>query len=151
MKLYLVRHGKAHPKSVNPERSLTEEGKREVFKVASLIGKEKNIELANIFQSSKVRAKETVEIIVQFIQHTDGIIESEDLKPMADPSIWVEKINKMNKDIMLVGHLPQIGRLASLLLTKGEEEIINFAPATIVCLSKEGENFSLEWIVSPEI
>ena len=151
MKIYLVRHGIAHSKSDDPERSLTEEGKDEVIKVASFIIKEKKFELDKIFQSGKTRAKETAELIAQFIQPIEGIYESEELAPMTDPSKWLEKIKKMNNDTMLVGHLPHLNRLASLLLTKNENEIIQFSTAAIVCLSREEEGFTIDWIISPDI
>ena len=150
MKIYLVRHGKAFNKSDNPERSLTEEGKGEVVKVASVIKKSK-IKLNTIFHSGKARAKETAELIAQFIPPQEGIYQSQDLEPMVEPSIWVDRIRNLKKDIMLVGHLPHLGRLVSLLLTNDEKEIINFAPVTIVCLSKEDENFSVDWVISPDI
>ena len=37
MKLYLVQHAKAASKDVDPQRSLTDEGRRDVKKIAALI------------------------------------------------------------------------------------------------------------------
>ena len=149
MKVYLVRHGKAHSKLFDTKRSLTDEGKEEVIKVGSfLLAKEKTIEVAKIFQSGKARAHETAKLIALFIQPSEGIFESKDLEPMAEPTKWFDKINKLDQDLMLVGHLPHLDRL-ELLLTNNEKEKTSFAPATIVCLSKEEKNFTVEWMVSP--
>jgi phosphohistidine phosphatase len=158
MKIYLVQHGKAYGKSEDPERSLTEEGKKEIVKVVTFITEKKpldiNIKLTKIFQSGKTRAKETAELIAQFIHPAEGIHESKDLEPMANPSKWLDRLRQMNQDTMLVGHLPHLSKLASLLLTrtetKTESEIIKFSNAGIICLSKE-EEYSIEWIVTPDI
>ncbi len=54
---------------------------------------------------------------------------------------------------MLVGHLPHMSRLASLLL-KGDAEknAVNFKQGSVVCLENPGDgNFSVEWMVTPEL
>ena len=53
---------------------------------------------------------------------------------------------------MLVGHLPFMSRLASLLLA-GEPEagVVRFQTSGIVCLSREQGEWSLSWAVTPEL
>ncbi len=52
MMLYLMQHGKAKPKEVDPERSLSDEGVEEVERVAAFLEKA-GIKVAEIFHSGK--------------------------------------------------------------------------------------------------
>ncbi len=53
---------------------------------------------------------------------------------------------------MLVGHLPHLSRLASLLLTADPaREIIAFRMGGMVCLSEWEGQWRLHWILTPEI
>jgi broad specificity phosphatase PhoE len=66
MRVYLVRHGEAKPKEVDPERGLTAAGRREVEAVArSVAGAAAGV--PRIWHSGKRRAAETAEILAQFL------------------------------------------------------------------------------------
>jgi len=53
---------------------------------------------------------------------------------------------------MLVGHLPHLSRLSSLLLVGDpEKNIIAFRMAGIVCLRREEENWSVSWMIIPDL
>ena len=55
-------------------------------------------------------------------------------------------------DLMLVGHLPFLSCLASLLLVGDpERSVIRFRNSGIVCLVREQGNWFLGWTVIPEI
>ena len=58
MAIYLVQHGKNLPKDVDPEKGLSEEGKKEVERVASA-AKRYGLNVASIRHSGKKRALET--------------------------------------------------------------------------------------------
>jgi phosphohistidine phosphatase len=59
----------------------------------------------------------------------------------------------MDKDVMLVGHLPHLARLAALLLTGDmAKNVINFKMAGLVCLGRRtGGPWALEWMIIPEL
>ena len=75
------------------------------------------------------------------------------LSPMDAPEIWHARLKEMDENIMLVGHLPHLARLSSLLLTGNAEKIIiSFKMAGIVCFKRSEENlWSLQWMLTPEI
>jgi phosphohistidine phosphatase len=51
---------------------------------------------------------------------------------------------------MIVGHLPHLPRLASLLLLSDSgREILDFTPGTVVCLEKTG-SWRVKWMISPD-
>jgi phosphohistidine phosphatase len=52
----------------------------------------------------------------------------------------------------LVGHLPFMARLASLLLTRDPKaEIVAFQPGTVLCLEGEGGTWRVAWMLRPEL
>ena len=61
MSLFLVQHGKNLPKDIDPEKGLSEEGKRDVERVANE-AKDNGIKVSAIRHSGKKRARETAHI-----------------------------------------------------------------------------------------
>ncbi len=150
MKLYLMQHGEAKSEEEDPERHLTEKGKKEVDSVAARLEKA-GISPALIIHSGKARARETAGIVEKRLKPEEGVKESENLKPMDDPGKIKEVIEKREKDLMVVGHLPHLSRLCSLLLAKDEEkELVQFRMGGAVCLERK-EGWRLRWFVVPEL
>jgi phosphohistidine phosphatase len=55
---------------------------------------------------------------------------------------------------MIVGHLPHLARLASLLITGSETlEVAAFQQGGVVCLEHDraGESWRIKWMLVPEI
>lgn len=150
MYLYLVQHGKAMDKEANPERPLSDEGRADVRKMASFIS---GIEVARIIESGKLRATETAEIIGNSLGK--GTEKGEHLSPLDNPGEWVGKLNEVSDNTMLVGHLPHLGKLASLLLVGAPEvDVVKFSPGGVLCLERnEGENngWTVQWMVVPDL
>ena len=72
---------------------------------------------------------------------------------MDSPDIWAARLGDMPGDIMLVGHLPHMGRLASLLLCgDAEKNMISFQMAGVVCLKgDETGRWLIGWMLTPEM
>ncbi len=151
MELLLVQHGKSKPKDEDPERALTVEGREEVERMAewaSQIGLAPGL----ICHSGKLRAYQTAETMARALSPPEGVKEIEGLAPMDDPTIAGELVEAEETAMMLVGHLPHLSRLASLLLTGDPEvEPIAFQNGGIVKLERGESGWSLDWIVIPEI
>ncbi len=149
MRLYLMQHGKAKPKEVDPERSLSDEGVEEVERVAAFLEKA-GIKVAEIFHSGKKRAKQTAEIVAKHLRVEAKT--SDGLDPLADISIWAEKLEGLDEDIMLVGHLPHLSKLANYLLSGNPDlDAVAFTFGGVVCLEREEKKWRLLWAVRPEI
>lgn len=152
MKLYLVRHGEAVPEEADPSRPLTSRGSRDVRKVAAFL---KSISAGpiSIFHSGKLRALQTAEIIAGSLGPGCQVQQAEDLSPGDPVRPWVEKINEETADLMIVGHLPFLGKLASSLLTGSKSKNpLAFRPGGVVCLQrKEGRTWQVDWAVPPDI
>lgn len=150
MKLYLVQHGQAKPEAEDPQRGLTPEGENEVKRVAA-IAKKMALNPSVIYHSGKLRAKQTAEIIGKAlgrpVEATDG------LAPMDDVHLWADKLNQIDAELMLVGHLPFMEMLASYLIT-GDEGIrpVLFRNGAINCLEqKENKRWAIRCILTPEM
>jgi phosphohistidine phosphatase len=153
MNLYLVQHGRSKSKGEDPDRPLTGGGEADVRKVAEYVSAHAGTEVNRIFHSGKTRARQTAEILEEFLQPQGGVEAMENLDPMADPCLWADKFGEQGEDLMLVGHLPHLSRLASLLITgSAEVKVIDFKNGGVVCLNNEDEGaWTVGWILVPEV
>ncbi len=153
MNLYLVQHSEAKSKEEDPQRPLSEKGLDNITKISNFISKHIKIDVKAIMHSGKLRAQQTAEILSKHLNPSDGIKIVDGLEPLTTPSIWVERLASSKDDILLVGHLPHLSKLASSLICQNENKtIINFKNAGIVCLNRdESGNWSLFWALIPDI
>ena len=151
MRVYLVQHGIPKPESEDPQKSLSEIGKVEVEKVAQVL-KKSGIKVSKIFHSGKLRAKQTAEIMGDYLNPLEGITEAEGLNPLDPPEIWAEKLSNFKDDIMLVGHLPHLQKLCSLLvINNSEKPVIKFRQGGVVALERDDKgNWIISWALYPE-
>lgn len=152
MLLYLVRHGEAKPESEDPERGLTENGmknSRRVGEFLSFMG----TELDAVIHSTKKRARETAQAITGSLRPKKEVREEAGLAPNDDPAAWVARINAMDEDTAIVGHLPFLDRLLGLLvLEDANRRVMDFKPAGAVCLKPAGGGrWLIEWAIGPGV
>jgi len=68
---------------------------------------------------------------------------------MDDPEIWFGRLAEIPGDLMLVGHLPHLDRLTSLLLYGS---VVSFRMGGVVALDGgDGRRWSLRWFLPPEL
>lgn len=150
MLLYLVQHGKARSADQDPDRPLTDEGRREVEAVMLLMMRFGAITASQVRHSGKRRAEQTAEIIGAKLDVEAS--EADGLGPTEDPGIWEARLADSDHDLLLVGHLPQLSRLASRLLCGDPEaELVEFANGGVVCLHRENGHWSLKWSIPPAL
>jgi len=153
MRLYLVQHGEAKSETEDAERPLTLRGTEDVKKVAEMLRK-LQIKLPKIVHSGKLRAKQTAEILAQGLNISLPLVQvSPVLNPNDDVRPWAERIQKEIDDLMLVGHLPFLDKLASTLLCGNENaKLVLFRYGAIVCLEqKEDKGWAVRWVLTPEM
>jgi len=152
MFLYLVQHADAKREEEDPSRPLSEKGLQDIKRVSSYVSN-LNIRVYKIFHSNKLRAKETAEVLSENIKPATGVSEVEGLAPLDDPGIWAERLKDVPDDVILVGHLPHLGKLASLLLCgNADNNVVGFKMGGIVCLKRDDVGkWSFEWMLTPEI
>jgi phosphohistidine phosphatase len=116
--IYLVRHGDTVPEERDPKRPLSEKGRAEVEATAKKLKKE-GAKVEEIWHSTKLRAKQTAEIVAQILG-VKKIYEKEGLTPFDNPAPVAELLKTTNKNILIAGHMPFLAELASLLGKKVE-------------------------------
>ena len=152
MKLYLVRHGEAVGSDIDPQRPLSDRGRRDVQRIADFL-KPVNLCVGLIWHSEKTRSVQTAEILADSVASQKGCLPRDGLAPNDDVSEVKLKLELLEEDIMIVGHLPFLGKLVSLLLTGSESpQMAGFAAGGIICLTDSKDNaWQIDWAVSPEL
>lgn len=153
MNVYLVQHGKPVSKEENPDKPLSNQGKEDVERVAAFLMKAV-IKVDDIFHSGKTRARETAEIMISKLTPGKEPVEKNGLAPLDDVKEIAEEIEKGQKDLVLVGHLPHLARLTSLLITGSDSNaVVDFQQGGVLCLkySDKEKVWAIAWMLVPEI
>jgi phosphohistidine phosphatase len=152
MKLYLVQHGEATTEQVDPARPLTAKGRNDVQKIASFL-KGAGLGPVVISHSGKTRARQTAEIIAAQLRPSDQVTERDGLAPNDPVKSVAKEVSGVANDLMIVGHLPFLGKLAARLLAGVESKnVVAFRQGGIVCLQRnEDQTWQVAWMVIPEL
>ena len=153
MNIYLVQHGKPVSKEKNPDKPLSDRGRDDVGKMAGFL-KKAGVQVKTVFHSGKTRARQTAEIISSKINPDKESQKREGLSPLDDVKVIAEEIKQGHEGFMIVGHLPHLGKLISLLITGSDSsQVVSFRQGGVVCLrTNEGElNWAIAWMLVPEI
>jgi phosphohistidine phosphatase len=153
MRLYLVQHGEAAPKSEDPERPLTDKGLDDVSRVAAF-AQRAGVDVHQIRHSGKRRAAETAAILAEHLQPVDGIFAFPGLAPKDDVRQVAELLGRESRSLMFVGHRPFMDRLAGLLVADDPDRaIVIFEMGGIVCLERDPVSWTwaVRWIVTPDL
>jgi phosphohistidine phosphatase len=151
MPLYLMQHGEARPEQEDPARPLTERGRAEVARVARAVAGRK-LGIVQVAHSGKLRARQTAEIVASLLSPTPAVEEMRGLGPNDDPRVAAEAVKEAAEPRLVVGHLPHLSRLASLLVVgDADKAVVAFRMAGLVCLSHGEDGWRLAWAIVPEI
>jgi phosphohistidine phosphatase len=149
VRLYLVQHGQAKSETEDPERPLTDQGSDQVARVAHQGVQGLGVRPARVVHSGKVRARQTAEVWAGLLgvraERADG------LAPNDDPTTWAKRLGPSFDDLMLVGHLPHLGRLAASLVTgRTDPPLVRFHPGGLVGLDQADTGWVIWLVVPPE-
>lgn len=152
MRLYLVQHGEATSEEVDPNRPLTERGRQDVARTAESL-RSAGIKIDIILHSTKTRAIETAQILAKALLPKEGTKQRKDLAPNDPVDKLFNELTTENRDLMIVGHLPFLGKLASLALVGSESsEIVGFRQGGVICLERrEGKIWQLVFALTPDL
>ena len=149
--LYLVRHGEATSKEQNPKRPLTEPGAEEVEQIAAWFTSTK-LPVDEIRHSEKLRAQQTAEIFAQHLGFPGRVTESPGLSPNDDVQPVADSLSRETKSLMLVGHLPFMGRLVGCLVVGDPEQAVaQFDAAGVVVLQRDDDRWNIICAISPQL
>jgi phosphohistidine phosphatase len=153
MDVFLMQHGEAFSREVDPERSLNEEGVNHVNIAGKALAK-LGVRLEWICSSPKRRAVQTAQSIGLALGLPDSAREiAEVLDPLSPPEEIIKAIAHKCEvgPILLAGHLPSLAELAAYLMDcQGK---IAFRMAGVGCLLVEEwkrGGATLLWYLTPE-
>lgn len=143
MKIFLVQHADAVPKETDPERPLSEKGAMQARRAAEFL---KKIPFYPdiILHSDKKRSIETAEIIC-FALGGVRMEPREHIGPNDDIAGLKSEILASKKSIMIVGHQPFLGKLASALMgAEDGRQVVDINNASPLILVNSGEGFVVD-------
>ena len=159
MQIYLVRHGIAvdigtHDVTRDQDRMLSDEGLRRT-RWAALGIKELCGRVPRVISSPLIRAKETAEIMAEVLGSAQTVEVCLELAPAGDLTRLIGQLEFMGPDsVMLVGHMPDLGKLASMLLSGTHHLNIEFKKGACCFISFPGAvrpgQGRLEWLMQPK-
>lgn len=151
MKLYLVQHGEALAKDIDPDRPLSNVGHAEVGQLADLLAG--HMKVSRVFHSGKARAQQTAEIFTAIIAGEFPVEAINGIGPNDSVEKFANWLMGWDEDILVVGHLPFLDKLVSLLVSASVEKgVVSFTPGSIVFLESANDgHFQVQWMVRPEL
>lgn len=151
MWLYLVRHGEAKHPVEDPERGLTDRGRMDAEWIARRLN-QAGVEVSEVRHSGKLRAEQTAEILAAAVAPGAPVERVSGLEPNDDPHPVADALLHEPGSIMLVGHLPFMGRLLSLLISGSPDRAaVEFSTATVAALRGSPGGWSLAWLLTPSL
>ena len=152
MALYVAQHGKSLPKAQDPEKGLSAEGKMETERIAG-VAKGYRVKVSRIVHSGKKRTRETAEILGSLLSPADGLGSRNGMNPMDDVRAFADSL-ELDKNMMLVGHLPFLERLIGLLVCGNPDlTVFKLQNSGILCLDRvpEVKNPVIRWALMPSV
>ncbi|MFW2365832.1 MAG: phosphohistidine phosphatase SixA [Desulforhopalus sp.] len=154
MAIYLIQHGVSESKEIDPNRGLSDTGRKETERIAQ-VAKGYAIPVSQIVHSGKKRAEQTAAIFHAALSVSSPLQSISGINPLDDVKIFGENI-RPEDNTMIVGHMPFMQRLVSFLTTGSEDNrVYQFQNSGIVCLDMsviDGErDWFIKWTLNPTI
>jgi len=152
MKLFLTQHAEAVSKEEDIQRPLSNKGRLEARKMATFLRRAR-LKVPLIWHSGKMRALQTAEILAEALCVEGNVTMKQGLAPLDPVDETENELSGRQEDLMIVGHLPFLGRLARrLLIGSDSPDIVSFQPGAVVCLERlERKSWQIRWMAVPEL
>lgn len=156
MELFLMRHADAvSGRGDDFVRELSDKGRKQAEKMGDWL-KTIGVLPIHLIASPYPRAVETANIVAARLGEGASLATDERLAPGMTPDVGcavVHEFGSPERKLMLVGHSPDLGRLACRLLG-AKETGIDMKKAAVACFEVTVSGFggsSLEWLITPKL
>lgn len=151
MRLYLVQHGEAVAEDVDPTRPLSAAGRSDVERMAAFLARG-GIREMDVWHSGKPRAEQTATILAAALSPKRAPEARSGLNPNDRTEGIVDEVATRDRDVMLVGHLPYMAKLANRLVVGREDAgVVAFRPGSVLCLGRTDQRrWTIVWMATPE-
>lgn len=151
MRCYLVQHGDALPTDVDSDRALSAAGRADVARSAAFV-KNPDRAVTRILHSGKTRARQSAEILAATLAPGVAVEAISGIDPLDDPEPLAQQLMTWSDDVIIVGHLPFLGKLVSSLVAgTSRTDLVSFLPGSVVCLERSDGSWTISWMVRPEL
>lgn len=148
--VYLVRHGEAKSKNEDPDRSLTERGRKDVEQIVSR-AVAAGLQIDEIRHSGILRAEQTAQLLAENLNPPSSPIAVSGLDPNDDVRPIASLLRQENRPVMLVGHLPFLSYLVSHMVHGNADQTVpHFETGTLIILSRQGDKWSIMSVMHPD-
>jgi phosphohistidine phosphatase len=142
--IYLVHHADAVGPEVEPQRPLSAMGRLHAEALAGDVAA-RGVKPVVIWHSGKLRARQTAE---PFVRRCNPLAEFSALRGLqpTDPPEWIrDHVAGEHREVMLVGHMPNLPRILSLLVSGSETPLLAFPLHGVVALEASGQLWVERW------
>jgi phosphohistidine phosphatase len=156
-RLYLLRHAHALTAEEDPARPLSERGREEIRALGVFIRDRGGIAVERVWHSPLLRAVESAEIFCDKLdlkatrREIDGLLPDDDIRGIA------RRLSGFGYPLLVVGHEPHLGRLASMLVCGNvDQDIVDFKKGALLCLEREATKsqtilWRIRWFITPAL
>ena len=137
MRLLLLRHAETAPGKKGQLRRLSPKGIKSIQRLVDSLDKKVLKCISEIRHSGYSSARETAKIFQEEAKLKAIIREVPLLEPHDDFRILADILDEEDESLLLVGHKPNLGMLASYLLTHGSRvDMFKIKKSGLLCLEK---------------
>ena len=149
MRLYLVQHGDAVAKDVDPERPLSDAGRADIGRLARWLANN-DVRVARILHSGKLRAEQTANLLAPLVGEDGTVAAQPGLAPNDPPGSLLETLD--GGDTIIAGHMPFVSRAVSVALgLPPDQPVVAFKPGSIAGLEQDADGaWHLAMFIRPE-
>jgi phosphohistidine phosphatase len=155
VKLYLLRHAKAEDGVNDALRPLCLQGRKSVARLAEFLRSRELLDSVPVWHSRLVRSEETARLLTRAMGWSPRRLKVCDgLEPADSPLSFAPLMEKATKDLLVVGHEPHLGKLASLLLTGHASPVLfKLRKTSLLCLERRvtAGHWQVQWHLGPEL
>jgi len=150
--LYLIQHGEAVGKETDPERPLTDRGAGDIDCMGAFLAGA-GVPIAMIYHSGKLRAQQTADILAEHVTPERPSEAMEGIGATDPTETIARELAQWSDGIMLVSHMPFVGRLTAMLATGDEHRPpVAFLPGSVAALERTGDDgWVVAWMMRPEL
>ena len=153
MSVILVRHAQALADADDAVRALSPAGKEAAERLARWLVRSGAKSPVEIRHSTLVRARQTAEHIGR--AWNTPLVETPSLGPLDDVTGVARALMSETRDVVIVGHLPHLSRLAAALLVGDPRVEMIELPTTCALLMERvpasGARWWIRWVITPEL
>lgn len=142
--IYLVHHADAVGPEVDPQRPLSVAGRMHADRVAKDAAS-RGVKPVAIWHSGKLRARQTADAFLRACNPLAEFSAIHGLQPMDQPGWIKDRVTEETREVMLVGHMPSLPRILTLLVTGGESPLLEFPLHGVIALEPRDQRWEERW------